>query len=81
MIRTTTTMLAVGFFTLTGLSAMASPKAAHHQAKSPVVAQAEGAPADAAKPAKKAHKGKAAKGKDKAASGEAAAPAPADDKK
>ena len=46
MIRTTTTMLAVGFFTLTGLSAMASPKAAHHQAKSPVVAQAEGAPAD-----------------------------------
>jgi hypothetical protein len=84
---TTMTMLAVGFFTLSGVSAMAASKASHHQAKTAVVAQAEGgAPAgDAAKPAKKSKskKSKVTKdgAKDKAPASETAAPAPAPDKK
>ena len=42
MIRTTTmTMLAVGFFTLTGLSAMAATQATHRHGKAAVVAQAD----------------------------------------
>jgi uncharacterized protein YcfJ len=62
MIRTmmtrTMTTLAVGLFTLTGVSAMAAPVVVHHHGKTTVVAQAEGAaPAgDATKPQKKAVK-------------------------
>jgi hypothetical protein len=77
-----TTLLAVGFFSVTGLSAMAAPKAVHHQAKVAVVAQAEGTTpaADAAKPQKKAKsKGTKEKGKDKGAATDAT-PAPAPEK-
>ena len=85
MIRTTMTrtmrLLAVGLFTLTGMSAMAAPTASHHHGKATVVAQAEGAAptGDAAKPQKKVTKKiKVTKpAKDKTATdGAAAAPAP-----
>jgi hypothetical protein len=89
MIRTKMMMLAFGALSLTGVSAMASTKASHHQTKTntaAVVAQAEGG--DAAKPAdegkgdsktdKKAKKSKASK---KAKAGSEAAPAPAPETK
>ena len=86
MIRTTTmTMLAVGFFALTGISAMAATEATHRHGKAAVVAQVEGtAPAsDATKPQKKvAKKAKGTKaGKDTAATTDgASAGAPASEK-
>jgi hypothetical protein len=80
MIRTTMTMLALGFLAVSDVSAMAATKATHHPmkiaAKTAVVAQAEGAApsGDAAKPAKEPKKGHRAKGggkaKAKAAGGE-----------
>ena len=86
MIRTKMMMLAFGALSLTGESAMAATKTAHHMTKTnnaAVVAQAEGG--DAAKPAdegktdtKKAKKSKGAK---KAKAGSEAAPAPAPETK
>ena len=86
MIRTKMMMLAFGALSLTGVSAMAATKTAHHMTKTnnaAVVAQAEGG--DAAKPAdegktdtKKAKKSKGAK---KAKAGSEAAPAPAPETK
>lgn len=82
MIRTKMMMLAFGALSLTGVSAMAATKAAHHQTKTntaAVVAQAEGG--DAAKPADEAKKSKKAKGKKSKAAGSEAAPAPAPETK
>ena len=84
MIRTTMTMLALGFLTVSGASAMAATKTSRHQVKPVVAAATEGAaPAGgeetkAAKEPKKASKPKhAAKSKDKAGSTETpSAPAP-----
>jgi hypothetical protein len=92
MIRTTMTMLAVGFLTLSGVSAMAAPKASHptshHQNKVATVAEAGSAApaADAAKPTKKAKKAKVSQGgkdkmKNKAPGIEAPAATPAPEKK
>ena len=83
MIRTTMTMLALGFLTVSGASAMAATKTSHHQVKPAIAAATEGAaPAGgeetkAAKEPKKASKPKHASKKDKAGSTEApSAPAP-----
>lgn len=80
MIRTTTmTILAVGLFTLTGLSAMAATQATHHHGKAAMVAQAGSTvPAAAAKPQKKvAKKASVTKpGKDKTDGTPAGTPAP-----
>ena len=90
MIRTKMMMLAFGALSLTGVSAMAATKTAHHMAKTnkaAVVAQAEGG--DAAKPADErktdsktdAKKAKKSKGAKKAKAGSEAAPAPAPETK
>jgi len=86
MIRTKMMMLAFGALSLTGVSAMAATKTAHHMAKTnkaAVVAQAEGG--DAAKPADEAKtdmkKAKKSKGAKKAKAGSETAPAPAPETK
>jgi hypothetical protein len=87
MIRTTMTMLALGFLAVSDVSAMAATKASHHMKPVAVAANEGAAPAgDEAKPAtakettkdsKKAHKAKAgAKGAKGAGSDAAGAPAP-----
>jgi hypothetical protein len=83
MIRTTmTTILTAGFLTLGGLTAMAAPKAAHHQNKTTVVAQTASAvpagdspkaPEKAQKKAKKAASKEKAKAKGGAMEGAPAA--------
>jgi hypothetical protein len=84
MIRTTMTMLALGFLAVSDVSAMAATKASHHMKPVAVAANEGAAPAgDEAKPAttketKKAHKAKAgAKGAAKQDKGTDAAGAPA----
>jgi uncharacterized protein YcfJ len=85
-IRTTMTALALGFFALTGASAMAASNTAHRHGKTAIVAQADSAtttPAsDATKtPKKTAKKTKATKAaKDKSAAADGATPAPAPEK-
>lgn len=86
MIRTKMMMLAFGALSLTGVSAMAATKTAHHMTKTnkaAVVAQAEGG--DAAKPADEGKtdgkKMKKSKGSKKAKAGSEAAPAPAPETK
>lgn len=73
MIRTTMTMLALGFLAVSDVSAMAATKASHHMKPVAVAANEGAGPAgDEAKPAtakdtKKAHKAKGGAKKDKAA--------------
>jgi hypothetical protein len=84
MIRTTMTMLALGFLAVSDVSAMAATKASHHMKPVAVAANEGAAPAgDEAKPAKdangmkKAHKTKGGAKKDKGAGTDATgAPAP-----
>jgi hypothetical protein len=87
-IRTTMTALALGFFALTGASAMAASSTAHRHGKPAVVAQADSATttptSDATKAPKKTAKKakvtakvtKAAKSKSAATDGATPAPAP-----
>jgi hypothetical protein len=83
MIRTTMTMLALGFLAVSDVSAMAATKASHHMKPVAVAANEGAAPAGdeakpaAAKDAKKGHKAKGGAKKDKGASTDAtSAPAP-----